>query len=78
MHEKVIAAAASLIDAVDLRDVNPDPPLVTRIDPDGVAHVQYGFSGPTRKLFVCLGTARASLKVEFSIDRQVPIREPQN
>ncbi|MGA2350553.1 MAG: hypothetical protein ABSF70_09000 [Terracidiphilus sp.] len=78
MHERVIAASASLIDAVHLRDVNPDPPVVTKIDPNGVAHVQYGFSGPTKKLFVCLETARASLQVQFSIDRQVPIREPQN
>lgn len=78
MHEKVVAATASFINGVDIRDVNPDPPVVTRIDPDGVAHVQYGFSGPGKKLFVCLGTGRASLKVQFSIDRQVPIREPQN
>jgi pimeloyl-ACP methyl ester carboxylesterase len=78
MHEKVVAADASLINAVDVRDVNPNPPVVTRIDPDGVAHVYYGFSGPTKKLFVCLGAAHASLKVQFSIDRQVPVREPQN
>jgi pimeloyl-ACP methyl ester carboxylesterase len=78
MHEKVVGAIASLINAVDIRDVNPNPPVVTRIDPDGVAHINYGFSGPSRKLFVCLGTAHASLKVQFSIDRQVPIREPQN
>ncbi len=78
MREKVITATASLIDTVDLRDVNPSPPVVTRIDSDGVAHVHYGFSGPGKKVFVCLGTARASLKVQFSIDRQVPIREPQN
>ena len=78
MHEKVVAATASLIDAKDLHDVNPNPPVVTKIDPDGVAHVLYGFRGPGKKLFVCLGTAHASLKVEFSIDRQVPIREPQN
>jgi len=51
---------------------------VTRVDPNGVAHVSYGFSGPGRKLFACLGTARASLKVEFTIDQQVPVREPQN
>jgi pimeloyl-ACP methyl ester carboxylesterase len=76
LHEKVVTATASWIDAVDLRDVNP--PVVTRIDPDGVAHVQYGFSGPAKKLFVCLGTARASLKVQFLIDQQVPLREPQN
>jgi hypothetical protein len=78
MHERVVTASASLINAVDLRDVNPNPPVVTKIGPDGVAHVQYGFSGPTKKLFVCLGTAHASLRVQFYIDRQVPIREPQN
>ncbi len=78
MREKVVAAAASLINTVDLRNVNPDPPVVTKVDPDGVAHVHYGFSGPSKKLFACLGTARAALKVQFSIDRQVPIREPQN
>ena len=78
MHERVVAAVASLINAVDLRDVNPDPPVVTKIDPDGVAHVQYGFGGPSKKLFVCFGAARAALQVRFSIDRQVPIREPQN
>ena len=77
-HEKVVAATASLINAVNLRDVYPDPPVVTKIDPDGVAHVQYGFNGPTKKLLVCFGAARASLKVQFSIDRLVPIREPQN
>jgi pimeloyl-ACP methyl ester carboxylesterase len=76
MHEKVVAAAAFLIDAKDLRDVNPNPPMVTKIDPDGVAHVNYGFSGPSKKVFVCLGAAHASLKVQFSIDRQVPVREP--
>jgi len=78
MHEKVVAATASLINTVDIRNVNPNPPVVTRIDPDGVAHINYGFSGPARKLFLCRSTARASLKVEFSIDRQVPVREPQN
>jgi pimeloyl-ACP methyl ester carboxylesterase len=78
MHEKVVAASASWINAVDLRNVNPNPPVVTKIDPDGVAHVQYAFSGPSRRLLVCHGTAHASLKVEFTIDRQVPIREPQN
>jgi pimeloyl-ACP methyl ester carboxylesterase len=75
-HEKVISATASLIDTVDVRDIAPNPPAVTRIGSDGVAHVSYGFKGPSKKLLVCLGTARASLKVEFSIDRQVPLREP--
>jgi pimeloyl-ACP methyl ester carboxylesterase len=78
LHERVTAATASLIDMVDVRQVSPDPPIVTKVDPDGVAHVSYGFRGPGKKLLVCLGTARASLKVEFSIIRQVPIREPAN
>jgi len=74
----VVAATASLIDAVDVRNVTPNPPIVTRIDPDGAAHVNYGFSGLAKKFFLCHGAARASLKVQFSIDRQVPLREPQN
>jgi pimeloyl-ACP methyl ester carboxylesterase len=78
MHERVVKADASYVQAVDLRDVNPNPPVVTGVDANGIAHVNYGFRGPSKKLLVCLGTARASLKVEFTIDRQVPIREPQN
>jgi pimeloyl-ACP methyl ester carboxylesterase len=76
-HERVTGATAALIDTVDVHDVSPNPPVVTRIDPDGVAHVSYGFAGPGKKLLVCLGTARASLQVEFTIIRQVPLREPQ-
>jgi len=78
MHEKVVAATASFIEAKDLRNVNPDPPIVTRIEPNGVAHVSFGFSGPAKKLLVCFGTAHASLKVQFVIDRHVPVREAQN
>jgi len=75
LHEKVLSATASLIDAVDVRDISPNPPVVTKVDPDGVAHVNYSFKGP-KKLVVCLASGHASLKVEFSIDRQVPVREP--
>ncbi len=78
LREKVVAAAASLIDTRDLHDVHPSPPIVTRVDPNGVAHVHYGFSGPGKTLFVCHGTARASLQIQFSISQQVPMREPQN
>jgi pimeloyl-ACP methyl ester carboxylesterase len=78
LHEKVVAATAALIDTRDIRDVDPNPPIVTRIDPNGVVHVRYGFRGPGKKLLVCLGTAHASLKVQFSIEQQVPIREAQN
>jgi pimeloyl-ACP methyl ester carboxylesterase len=76
-QERVTAASAALIDTSDVHDISPDPPIVTQVDPDGVAHIRYGFKGPGRKLLVCVGTARASLKVQFSIDRRVPLREPQ-
>ena len=75
LHEKLLSATASWIDTVNLRDVSP--PTVTRIDPTGVAHIQYSFTGPRRKLVVCVNTARASLKVDFSIDQQIPLREPK-
>jgi pimeloyl-ACP methyl ester carboxylesterase len=78
LQEKVVAATATLINTADVKNVNPNPPMVTKIDPNGVAHVSYGFSGPGKKMFVCLGDARASLKVEFSISQQVPLREPGN
>lgn len=78
LHEKVIAASAAFMETADVREVNPNPPSVVKIDANGVVHVHYGFSGPARKVFVCLGGGRASLKVEVSIDQQVPMREPQN
>jgi pimeloyl-ACP methyl ester carboxylesterase len=78
LHERVLSATALLIDTVDVRDISPNPPAVVKIDPDGVAHINYGFKGPGKKLLVCLSSAHASLKVQFSIDSQVPLREPQN
>jgi pimeloyl-ACP methyl ester carboxylesterase len=78
LHERALSATAELIDAVDVHDISPNPPVVTKVDPDGVAHVNYGFRGPGKKLLLCTGSARAALKVEFSIDRQVPVREPGN
>ena len=77
-HEKVVGATAFLIDTTDVREVSPNPPVVTRIDSDGVAHVRYSFTGPSKKVLVCMGTAHASVKVQFFIARQVPIREPVN
>jgi len=77
-QERVVGVVASWVDAANLRDVDPDPPAVMKVDADGTAHVKYGFSGPGKKLFVCLGRAHASLKVVFSIARMVPVREPEN
>ncbi len=76
LHERVVAATAALVATHDIRNVNPSPPAVTHIDPNGTAHIHYGFSGPSKKLFVCYGTARASVQVQFSIAQQLPLREP--
>ncbi|RRA47166.1 triacylglycerol lipase [Acidipila sp. EB88] len=76
LHERVISATASLSDTSNVRNVFPDPPMVFKVDPNGVAHVNYSFEGPGKKLLVCLAGAHASLQVEFLIDRQVPLREP--
>jgi len=78
VNERTISATALWTNAVDLRNVYPNPPTFTHVDPNGVAHIQYGFTGPSKKLFVCLANARASLKVQFTIIREVPIREPGN
>ncbi len=78
LHEKVRSAAAFLVDTVDIRDIDPNPPVVTRIGSDGAAHVSYGFKGPGKTVLVCVNTGRATLKVEFTIDQEVPIREPGN
>ncbi len=75
-HERAVSATAYFIEASDIRNITP--PAVTRVDPNGVAHVRYSFEGPAKKLLVCTGTARTSLKVDFTLDRQVPLREPQN
>ncbi len=78
LHERVSAATALLVNQVDVHDVDPSPPVVTKIDLDGTAHVRYGFKGPGRKLIVCTGTGRAAVEVQFTVHQQVPLREPAN
>ena len=78
LHERVTAATALLVNQVDVHDVDPNPPAVTRLDPDGTAHVRYSFKGPGRKLIVCTGTGRAAVEVQFTVHQQVPLREPAN
>ena len=77
-HEKVLSATAALVDTEDIRDPDPNPPAVTSIGNNGTAHVRYSFKGPSRKVLVCIGTGHATLKVDFSVRREIPIREPGN
>lgn len=76
LHERVTGATALLVNTVDVHDINPDPPVVNKVDADGTAHVRYSFKGPGRKLILCTGTGRAAVEVQFTIHQQVPVREP--
>jgi hypothetical protein len=78
LHEKVLAATAALINAANIQGVDPNPPVVTIIDPNGIAHVRYGFNGLDRNfLNNCPGGGHASVSVQFTIHQDVPIREPR-
>jgi hypothetical protein len=60
-----------LVDREKIRDVTA--PTVTKIDPNGIAHVSYSFHGDGRGLgvFGC-PTGHASVLVHFHIRGQVP------
>jgi pimeloyl-ACP methyl ester carboxylesterase len=71
LHEQVMGAEAELVDQEKIRDVTG--PTVTKIDPNGVAHVSYSFKGDGRGLgvFGC-PTGRATVVVHFHIRSEVP------
>ncbi len=74
MHEQVLSAEAELVDADKVRE--PSPPVITKIDPSGIAHVSYSFKGEGRKFLVpgC-PTGHASIVVHFKTRSEVPERE---
>jgi len=77
VHEKVLSATASLINYDNIQGVNPNPPIVTRFDPNGIAHISYGFNGLDKNwLGNCPGAGHASVRVQFTVHQDVPVREP--
>jgi pimeloyl-ACP methyl ester carboxylesterase len=70
-QEQVLGANVELVDEDKVRDVTP--PTITKIDPNGIAHVSFSFRGDGRGLgvFGC-PTGRASVVVHFKIRSQVP------
>lgn len=70
-HEQVTAAEAELVDTEKVRDITG--PTVTKIDPNGIAHIAYSFKGQGRGLgvFGC-PTGHASVLVHFHVHSQVP------
>lgn len=71
LHEQVTSAEAELTDTEKIHDITG--PTVTRIDPNGIAHIAYSFRGEGRGLgvFGC-PTGHATVVVHFHIRSQVP------
>jgi pimeloyl-ACP methyl ester carboxylesterase len=74
LHEQVLSAEAEFVDKDKIRDTFP--PVVTKIDPGGIAHVSYSFKGDGRRIFVpgC-PAGHASIVVHFKIRSEVPEKE---
>jgi pimeloyl-ACP methyl ester carboxylesterase len=71
MQEQVTGATVELVDRQKIRDVVQ--PTITRIDPNGIAHVSYSFQGEGRGLgvFGC-PTGSAAIVVHFKVRSAVP------
>jgi pimeloyl-ACP methyl ester carboxylesterase len=74
LHEQVIGANAELVDTEKIRDITK--PAVTKIDPNGTAHISYSFRGDGRGLGI-LGcpTGRATMVVHFKIHSEIAEKE---
>ncbi len=73
LHEQVVSAVAELADADKIRDVST--PVVTKIDPSGIAHVSFTFKGKGRSLLLGCADGHASVLVHFHIRAEVPDAE---
>jgi pimeloyl-ACP methyl ester carboxylesterase len=73
LHEQVESATAEFVDTDKVRDSSP--PVVTKIDPSGIAHVSYSFRGRGRELLLGCSAGRASIVVHFTIRSEVPVKE---
>ena len=73
LHEQLLSAEVELVDADKIRDVTG--PIVTKIDPGGIAHVSYSFKGKGRSLLLGCADGHASILVHFHIRGEVPVTE---
>ncbi len=71
LHEQLLSAVAEYADIDKIRIVSQ--PVVTRIDPSGIAHVAYAFKGQGRGLLLGCPAGHASILVHFTIRSQVVI-----
>jgi pimeloyl-ACP methyl ester carboxylesterase len=73
LHEQLVSAEAELVDENKIRDVSP--PVVKKIDPNGIAHIAYAFKGKGRNLLLGCPDGHASILVHFHIRGEVPVTE---
>ena len=73
LHEQLLSAEAEFVDTDKVRDASP--PVVTKIDPSGIAHISYSFKGKGRGLLLGCPAGHASIVVHFRIRSEVPVRE---
>lgn len=73
LHEQLLSAEAELVDKDKIKEISP--PVVTRIDPGGIAHISYAFKGQGRSLLLGCPAGHASILVHFHLRSEVPVRE---
>jgi pimeloyl-ACP methyl ester carboxylesterase len=73
LHEEILSAEAELVETARIRNISR--PVVTKIDPVGIAHISYSFKGQGRSLLMGCPAGHASLLVHFHIRSQVPISQ---
>jgi pimeloyl-ACP methyl ester carboxylesterase len=73
LHEQLLSAEAELVDADKIRDTSP--PVVTKVDPGGIAHVSYAFKGRGRDFLLGCPAGHASILVHFMVRSEMPVRE---
>ncbi|MFC5860829.1 esterase/lipase family protein [Acidicapsa dinghuensis] len=73
LHEQLISAEVELVDKDKIKETSP--PVVTRVDPGGIAHISYAFKGHGHSLLLGCPTGHASILVHFHVRGEVPVKE---
>jgi pimeloyl-ACP methyl ester carboxylesterase len=73
VYEQVESAEALIVDADKIKDIAA--PVVTRLEPRGVAHISYSFKGDGRSLLLGCPTGHATIVVHFKVRSEVPVIE---
>jgi pimeloyl-ACP methyl ester carboxylesterase len=73
LHEEIESVTAELVDFDKIREIAP--PVVKKIDPNGIAHLAYSFQGQGRGPLLGCPEGHASIVVHFKVRSEVPVNE---